>query len=97
MSQTQTLIAALWLKNRPKILTHLDLLDRAAETVPLPEAQREEAAATAHKLAGALGMYGFPAATEPARQLEGELTQPTPNPTTLKHLTNQIRASLTTN
>ena len=97
MSQTQALIVALWQKNRPKILASLDLLDHAAQTTPLPQPQREEAAAIAHKLAGSLGMYGFPAATDPARQLEAELNQPKPNPTTLKHLTQTIRNSLNNN
>ncbi len=94
MSQTQLLIAALWQKNRPKIFAQLDLLERAAQATPLPEDQRQQVAAIAHKLAGALGMYGFPAATEPARALEQALNSPHPDPATLERLTQLLRQSL---
>lgn len=35
--------------------------------------EQEHAAATAHKLAGSLGMFGYPAGTDAARELEHEL------------------------
>ena len=95
MSTTpQALIAALWQKNRPKILAQLDLLDRAADTRPLPDAQRAEAAATAHKLAGSLGMYGYPAGTAAARLLEQEFELPTPNQHTLQTLCQALRQAI---
>ncbi len=94
MTPTETLIAALWQKNRPKVLAYVDLLDRAASATLLPAAQQAEAVATAHKLAGSLGMYGFHAATESARQLEQELELPTPSQATLQTLTRSLRQQL---
>ncbi len=94
MHPTQTLIARLWQQNLPKVLDHLGLLDRAANTAPLPEPLRLEALATAHKLAGSLGMYGYPAGTDHARQLEQTLDQPNPDPATLQRLTHSLRQSL---
>ena len=94
MSQTQTLIASLWQKNRSHFLAHLDLLESAARAHPLSDLQRTQAAQSAHKLAGALGMYGFPAATAPARQLEHELNQPTPDRATLERLTRLLRQAI---
>ena len=95
-TQPQALLAALWQKNYPKILAHLDLLDQAATTTPLPAPLQKEAAAVAHKLAGSLGMYGYPAGTEAARQLEQELDLPTPNQSTLQQLTKTLRQSIPT-
>jgi hypothetical protein len=79
--QTAALLNALWQRNRPLVedrLARLDLAAQAATAGLLGEEQREEAAGTAHKLAGSLGMYGFPHGTKLARQIELLLDYPTP-------------------
>ena len=96
-SSTQKLIAALWQRNQPQILERLALLDRAADDAvagTLTPALREEAASTAHKLAGSLGMFGFHEGTRLARELEQHLESLTTDGTTLVALTTQLRASL---
>jgi len=95
--KTASLLASLWLRNRPLIEERLDTLDRAASSAAsgtLVEELREEAADTAHKLAGSLGMYGYDHGTRIARQLELLLDYPTPDPTQIKTLTTQLRQTL---
>jgi HPt (histidine-containing phosphotransfer) domain-containing protein len=95
--KTATLLASLWLRNRPLIEERLDVLDRAASSAAagtLFEELREEAADTAHKLAGSLGMYGYDRGTLIARQLELLLDYSTPDATKIKALTNQLRHTL---
>jgi HPt (histidine-containing phosphotransfer) domain-containing protein len=92
--KTASLLASLWLRNRPLIEERLALLDQAASSAAagmLFEELREEAADTAHKLAGSLGMYGYDHGTRIARQLELLLDYPTPDPTQIRTLTNQLR------
>ncbi len=95
-TRPQALLATLWAKNYPKIQAHLAVLDQAATTTPLPESLKKEATSVAHKLAGSLGMYGYPAGTEAARQLEQELDLPTPNQSTLQHLAQRLRQTIPT-
>jgi HPt (histidine-containing phosphotransfer) domain-containing protein len=68
--KTASLLAALWVRNRPIIDERLATLDRAAAAGALGEELRKEANSTAHKLAGALGMYGFDEGTRVAREIE---------------------------
>ncbi len=70
---TRSLLATLWERNLPVLRERLDLLDAAAAaaaTGSLTAEQRTEAGSTAHKLAGSLGMFGYPRGTDLARQLE---------------------------
>jgi len=67
-ARTSALLAALWQKNQPLMLERLALLDRVAAN-PTPEL-RAEAIAIAHKLAGTLGMFGYPEGTALAREIE---------------------------
>ena len=70
---TKKLLASLWEKNLPVLRERLALLEaavQAAEAGSLTAEQRKEAGATAHKLAGSLGMFGHPKGTEVARVLE---------------------------
>jgi HPt (histidine-containing phosphotransfer) domain-containing protein len=67
------LIAALWERSLPLICERLDELDHASEAAvhgTLFPTLRRSAADTAHKLAGSLGMFGYPRGTELARELE---------------------------
>ena len=91
------MLASLWLRNRPLIEQRLSVLDRAASCAAagtLLEDLREEAADTAHKLAGSLGMYGYDQGTRIARQLELLLDYRTPDPAQIGSLTAQLRHAL---
>jgi HPt (histidine-containing phosphotransfer) domain-containing protein len=70
---TAALIAALWQQNLPLVRERVALLVRAAEMSAegmLEAKQREAAMEAAHKLAGALGMYGHPEAGALASRME---------------------------
>jgi HPt (histidine-containing phosphotransfer) domain-containing protein len=85
---------AIWQRNRSQVIERLDFLDRAACTTPLSEGLRMEAAAIAHKLAGSLGMFGFPEGTRLARILEELLEQSDPDQALLVNLSTELRQTL---
>jgi HPt (histidine-containing phosphotransfer) domain-containing protein len=92
--KTAALLAALWLKNRPIVDERMAVLEGAAAaacTGSLAEAQRKEAQSAAHKLAGALGMYGYDEGTRIARKLEMLLDEAAPDATTLAGLIAELR------
>lgn len=96
-SRTNKLIADLWRKNQPQIEERIALLKTAAAAAQagtLTTEQRTEAESMSHKLAGSLGMFGFPAGTTVARSLEEEFHRDAPNPSTLMTLTAELRATL---
>ncbi|MEY2475451.1 MAG: hypothetical protein QOG87_766 [Actinomycetota bacterium] len=65
--------AAAWVEAQPRIMARLAVLQDAAAAVvegELDDAARREAEGEAHKLAGSLGMFGFPAGSELAHELE---------------------------
>ena len=86
----QKMIAALWQRSQPQVLERLALLDRAA-TEPLKPRLRQDAVATAHKLAGTLGMFGFHEGTRLAREFEQHLETPSPDPAHLAALATELR------
>ena len=97
-TETSNLLASLWLRNRPLIEERLSQLDRAAMAAAsgdLSVEMREEAADTAHKLAGSLGMYGYDQGTRLARQIELLLDYRNPDAGQLHLLTKQLRECLT--
>ena len=64
---------ALWDHFKPPILERMTSLDRAIatlETGTLSKAQRQAAASDAHKLAGSLGMFGFPEGSRLGQEIE---------------------------
>jgi HPt (histidine-containing phosphotransfer) domain-containing protein len=80
-AQLQARIDAVWQRNRPLILDRVrDLLRTAAAARlgQLTPALAAAAAETAHKLAGSLGMFGYPEGTLLARAFERSLTETTP-------------------
>jgi HPt (histidine-containing phosphotransfer) domain-containing protein len=96
-SRTTQLIAELWRKNQPQILERIALLESAAAAArsgTLTDGQRTEAESMSHKLAGSLGMFGFPAGTTIARALEDEFHADTPDPVLLNTLTSTLRSTL---
>jgi diguanylate cyclase (GGDEF)-like protein len=89
----QGAIAKLWTQFREPILARMAVLEQAIaalETGKLQEDLRFDAERQAHKLVGSLGMFGLPAGSELARQLELALMEPI---TTLESTT--LRATLT--
>ena len=67
------LISALWERSVPLLTDRLNGLDIACEAAVLGRLSpimRRGAADTAHKLAGSLGMFGYPRGTELAREIE---------------------------
>ena len=70
---TRTLLAGLWEKNLPvqrERLLQLEAATKAAREGVLSTDDRKAAGSTAHKLAGSLGMFGYPQGTDLARELE---------------------------
>ena len=97
-AQTRKLLRTLWTRNLPIIEERLLLLDRAAQTVrsaTLTLPLRRDAAMTAHKLAGSLGMFGYISGTEIARKLELLFEHPSdPDPDDVSVLAVELRRSL---
>jgi HPt (histidine-containing phosphotransfer) domain-containing protein len=93
-TRTSALLASLWQRNLPQLQARLDLLDQAAASDPLPDTLRAEAASVAHKLAGSLGMFGYPEGTRLARQLEVLLESDAPPQQQLVKLTQELRLAV---
>lgn len=92
--KTKALLAALWLKNRPIVEERLAVLDGAAAAGTLTEDQRKDAQSAAHKLAGALGMYGYDEGTRIARLIEQLLDSARPEPERFRGLIAELRAAI---
>lgn len=92
------LISALWERSAPILTDRLRGLDVACEAAVvgrLSPMMRRGAADTAHKLAGSLGMFGYPRGTELAREIEQLLEDDgVVDPVTLRELVVELRASL---
>lgn len=76
------LLAALWERHRDTNLERVQLIEAAALELldgDLFEARRNAASTAAHKLAGALGTFGFDDGTRLARAAEALLAQPSPD------------------
>jgi HPt (histidine-containing phosphotransfer) domain-containing protein len=71
--KTAALLKAMWERNLPVLRERVGVLTAAAEASAsgtLSEELRVEAAGVAHKLAGSLGMFGYPEGTRLAREIE---------------------------
>ena len=92
------MLRELWQRKLPMIKEHLSILQRAAETLSqatLTTPLRNEAAISAHKLAGSLGMFGFPEGTRFAREIEQMLdSQAAPLPEAFAALVRQLTGSV---
>jgi HPt (histidine-containing phosphotransfer) domain-containing protein len=73
-AKTAQLLAVLWERNLPIVEERLALLDTAVSTLlrtaTLDPQLQIDAANVAHKLAGTLGMFGYPRGTDLARLME---------------------------
>ena len=68
-----TAAAAAWAESQPRIMGRVALLEAAAAALQSGElgiAMRREAESEAHKLAGSLGMFGFPDGSTLAHEIE---------------------------
>jgi HPt (histidine-containing phosphotransfer) domain-containing protein len=95
--KTAALLATLWVKIRPLVEERLATLDKAAAAASagtLAEDLRKEAASSAHKLAGSLGMYGYDEGTRVARELEVLLGGAKPDAARLSALIAELRAAV---
>ena len=92
------LISALWERSVPLLTDRLNGLDIACEAAVigrLSPMMRRGAADTAHKLAGSLGMFGYPRGTELAREIEQLLENDgAVDAVVLRELVVELRASL---
>ncbi len=92
------LLASLWERSLPTLQERLTLLDDAvvaARAGALTLQLRQNAMETAHKLAGSLGMFGYPEGTDFARRIEQQLDATTPvNALQLAQDVAAMRASL---
>ncbi|HEY9638976.1 MAG TPA: response regulator, partial [Coleofasciculaceae cyanobacterium] len=77
--QARAAAAAAWEHLKKPTLERITVLDQAVAALQmgnLPEHLRWEAEQIAHKLAGSLGMFGFPVGSQLGRDIEQELQQP---------------------
>lgn len=91
-------LAKVWLDSQPRILERLAKLEQISATLragELDERCREDALDAAHKLSGALGLFGFKEASACAAEIEALLAQtPLPESTTLAQLVARLRVML---
>jgi HPt (histidine-containing phosphotransfer) domain-containing protein len=83
-----------WSRSRPTVERRLGNLERAAEAAATGSLEGETLSAAetdAHKLAGALGTFGFPQASDLAREAELELARG-PGPGTAPKLSGLVAA-----
>ena len=92
------LLSRLWRQNLPIVRERIATLDAAAADAlsgTLTAVRQTEASDIAHKLAGSLGMFGYPKGTEIARELEMMLEAALPvDHDRFAHLTAQLRSVL---
>jgi len=92
--KTAALLKAMWEKNLPLLRERVAVLSAAADAATagtLSEELRVEAHAVAHKLAGSLGMFGYPEGTRVARELEVALGEETVEAGRLLELVRSLR------
>lgn len=87
----------LWKEHRAEFVERVERIEAARASLEsglaLSFAERAEAASSAHKLAGVLGVFGLKEGTEAARNIETLLTEDEGNPG--KHLTKQLEPNIT--
>ncbi|MDQ3318737.1 MAG: Hpt domain-containing protein, partial [Actinomycetota bacterium] len=79
--QVPAAVQAVWERSRNETIGRVGTLDEAVGALldgALDEDLRARAERDAHKLAGSLGMFGFPRGSEVARELEQALAPPGP-------------------
>ena len=92
------LLKRIWLRHHADALDRVACVERAAAALARGSADREELArarSAAHKLAGALGVFGSPEGSAYASRIESLLADdPDPDPALVARLAGQLRASV---
>lgn len=92
------LLTRVWVQSLPLFRERVAFLETTALQATagsLTTPDRTEAFNIAHKLAGSLGMFGYPHGTQIARQLEDLLNgEDSMDPSTLTRLAAELRASV---
>src|SRR3569833_2991506 len=71
VARVKELLKQLWAQHRETVFERLAIVEKAsAQALELDESSMAEARSAAHKLAGALGTFGFQQGTEWAREAE---------------------------
>lgn len=71
LARAQALLKQLWKQHRGTIFERLEILENvSAAATTMQQSAREDARSAAHKLAGALGTFGYKQGTEWARDSE---------------------------
>ena len=87
----------LWQEHRAEFVERVETIEAARASLEsglaLSFVERAEAASSAHKLAGVLGVFGLKEGTEAARNIETLLTGDETGPG--KHLTKQLDPNIT--
>ena len=101
----EELVARLWERFRPLVLSRVDTLESYAADLaaadPAKELSRADLAAAAraeeaaHNLVGALGSYGRPHGSDLALQIETSLLSGAPEPAALAALVRELRQEVT--
>ncbi|RMG06762.1 MAG: response regulator [Cyanobacteria bacterium J055] len=76
--QTQAAISQAWERYKPSVLKRMEIVGEALQALEnrsLSESLRGSAERESHKLAGSLGMFGFPNGSQLARDLERSFVQ----------------------
>ena len=77
LARAQALLKQLWEQHKGTIFERLAILERASESAQvMDENALEDARSAAHKLAGALGTFGYKQGTDWARVSEQIFAQP---------------------
>lgn len=96
--EVRAALTKVWLDSQPRVFERLATLERISENLRsgvLDEKGREDALIAAHKLSGALGMFGFNEASACAAEIEALLAQmPLPEGMTLAQLVARLRGML---
>ena len=88
---------AVWERNLPLIRDRLDRLDIFVATLARGSAtpqQLEDATDIAHKFSGSLGIFGYPAASQTANNLERLLLATEPNVENIRNAVQAIHTAL---
>jgi len=96
--EIRAVLAKVWLDSQPRILERLTKLEQISANLRagvLDEKCREDALEAAHKLSGALGMFGLSMASSCAAEIESLLAQvPLPESVALTPLLARLRGLL---
>jgi HPt (histidine-containing phosphotransfer) domain-containing protein len=95
-SELEELLAGLWEQRRPNVMERVEFLAELAASADggLSADVREKGRQEAHKLAGSLGSFGFPTASDHARIVERELMDDAPDASLLRDEVATMKAEL---